>query len=79
MRKKLSIYTSIALILCLSLFISYRNIINNNSNNNSDTNLNNTYNSTTKILLCAFLTGKFTVNITTILLLEIFLRTRLQL
>lgn len=61
MRKKLSISTSIALILCLSLFISYRNIINNNSNNNStvndevsnssDTNLNNTYNSNQNIIM----------------------------
>ena len=51
MRKKLSISTSIALILCLSLFISYRNIINNNSNNNSDTNLNNTYNSNKNIIM----------------------------
>lgn len=61
MRKKLSIVASIALILCLSLFISYRNIINNNSNNNStvkdevsnssDTNLNNTYNSNKNIIM----------------------------
>ena len=52
MKKKLLISASIALILCLSLFISYRNIINNNSNNNSDTNLNNTYNSNKNIIMC---------------------------
>ncbi len=33
------------------IFISYRNIINNNSNNNSDTNLNNTYNSNKNIIM----------------------------
>lgn len=61
MKKKLLIFASTALILCLSLFISYKNIINNNSNNNSTvndevsnspaTNLNNTYNSNKNIIM----------------------------
>lgn len=38
MKKKLLISASIALILCLSLFISYRNITKNNFNNNSTVN-----------------------------------------
>ncbi|MFR2301858.1 MAG: glycosyl hydrolase family 18 protein, partial [Clostridium paraputrificum] len=61
MKKKLLISASIALILCLSLFISYKNITKNNSNNNSNvndevsnssaTNLNNTYNSNKNIIM----------------------------
>lgn len=61
MKKKLLISASIALILCLSLFISYRNITKNNFNNNSTvneevsnnsaTNQNNTYNNNKNIIM----------------------------
>ena len=61
MKKKLLISASIALILCLSLFIYYKNITKNNSNNNSTvndevsdsptTNLSNTSNVNKNIIM----------------------------
>ena len=61
MKKKLLIFASIALILCLSLFIYYKNITKNNSNNNSTvndevsdsptTNLSNTSNVNKNIIM----------------------------
>ena len=61
MKKKLLIFASIALILCLSLFIYYKNIRKNNSNNNSTvndevsdsptTNLSNTSNVNKNIIM----------------------------